>query len=109
MILLPILLSSTVTEETTGMLSILSLLILDPLWAMITGLTAGGHPSRLWLMPLVMDLLFTAGLSLLMNIDSQILFYLILYTGLAYAAMIIRIFHNKRKKRRNRKTDINIG
>ena len=93
MILLPVFAVNRIPSDAGMIFSILSLLIINPLWALFTGFTAGGHPSGMWFMPLAMDILFTVGLSFLMTVDSQILFYLVIYTGLAYITMIIRALH----------------
>ena len=99
MIGLPILAVNYVPNDSGMLVSIVCFLIINPLWALSTGIKAGGYPSRLWILPIVLDLIFTAGISFMMTLDSQIFFYLILYIVIAYLSMGASIFRKRKKNR----------
>ena len=87
-LLLPFLTVQLVSSHGGMAAGMLLLLGVDPIWAAVTGVTAGRQPQSLWFLPLVLDGLFALGFWFLLGTDlSALLFYVVLYTGLSYGAM----------------------
>ena len=106
MILMPYM-NVTFSSNDTGMLIfIVSLLILNPIWAIVTGLVAGQQIRLCWYFPFLMDLFFIIGYMKIFRRDyNSYLFYIGLYTAIALLTMGITVAVKKfriKKEKKNR-------
>ena len=97
MVQLPFLAVQFVSSDAGRMVSILLLFVVNPLWAVITGIVGGKKPHILWFLPLAMDILFAIEFEILFGLDFQVLFYIGIYTVTGYVTMLITSLTNHKK------------
>ncbi len=99
MLLFPALAAHFAAPEAGMLVSIVLLLIVNPIGSIGTGIFAGQRLRLLWPLPIVLGALFATGYGVFLGLDSSSLFfYALIYIAMGFSAMAVSVMVKKRKQ-----------